>query len=204
MVFLMSLSPLVVNSLPVSFRCEHRIAAPDRALPFPTVPFPPVTSDARDHRAADRSQARCSTRAPQSSGAGPHSGGHGCFHWHWHWFSSGTTFFYISSKLRTFMGLFIRSRQVPNAMFLVLLILLVRPNVQSMELRHLRYFAAVAAHGSFNRAANQLHLTQPALSRQVKSLEDEIGGGLIVRGQNIISLTSAGEDFYEEAKDILA
>src|SRR6266567_2917995 len=70
-----------------------------------------------------------------------------------------------------------------------------------MELRHLRYFAAVAAHGSFSRAANQLHLTQPALSRQVKSLEDEIGVALIVRGQNTISLTSAGEDFYEEAKD---
>ena len=73
-----------------------------------------------------------------------------------------------------------------------------------MELRHLRYFAAVAAHGSFSRAANQLHLTQPALSRQVKSLEDEIGVALIVRGQNTISLTSAGEAFYEEAKDILA
>src|SRR2546427_9441062 len=62
-----------------------------------------------------------------------------------------------------------------------------------MELRHLRYFAAVAAHGSFSRAANQLHLTQPALSRQVKSLEDEIGVALIVRGQNTISLTSAGD-----------
>jgi DNA-binding transcriptional LysR family regulator len=73
-----------------------------------------------------------------------------------------------------------------------------------MELRHLRYFAAVAAHGSFSRAANQLHLTQPALSRQVKSLEDEIGVALIVRGQNTISLTSAGENFYEESKDILA
>ena len=73
-----------------------------------------------------------------------------------------------------------------------------------MELRHLRYFAAVAVHGSFSRAANQLHLTQPALSRQVKSLEDEIGVALFFRGQNTISLTSAGEDFYEEAKDILA
>ena len=66
-----------------------------------------------------------------------------------------------------------------------------------MELRHLRYFAAVAAHGSFSRAANQLHLTQPALSRQVKSLEDEIGVALIVRGQNTISLTSAGEDLWD-------
>src|SRR5258706_14695496 len=73
-----------------------------------------------------------------------------------------------------------------------------------MELRHLRYFAAVAAHGSFSRAATQLHLPQPALSRQVKSLEDEIGVVLFVRGQNTISLTSAGEAFYEESKDILA
>src|SRR5579859_2239075 len=78
------------------------------------------------------------------------------------------------------------------------------PNVQPMELRHLRYFAAVAVHGSFSRAAKQLHLTQPALSRQVKSLEDEIGVALIVRGQKTISLTSAGEAFYEEVKDILA
>jgi DNA-binding transcriptional LysR family regulator len=73
-----------------------------------------------------------------------------------------------------------------------------------MELRHLRYFAAVAAHGSFSRAAGRLHLTQPALSRQIKSLEDEIGVALIVRGKNAISLTSDGEAFYEEAKDILA
>ena len=73
-----------------------------------------------------------------------------------------------------------------------------------MELRHLRYFAAVAAHGNFSRAASQLRLTQPALSRQVKSLEEEIGVPLIIRSQNTISLTSAGEDFYEEVKDILA
>jgi len=89
-------------------------------------------------------------------------------------------------------------------MFLGLPILLVIPKLRFMELRHLRYFAAVAAHGSFSRAANQLHLTQPALSRQVKSLEDEIGIALIVRGKNTISLTSDGEAFYEEAKDILA
>ena len=106
--------------------------------------------------------------------------------------------------LRTFPKLFIKTLKLANAVFLVLLILLVMPNMQSMELRHLRYFAAVAAHGSFSRAANQLHLTQPALSRQVRSLEDEIGVALIVRGQNTISLTSAGEGFYEEAKDILA
>jgi LysR family hca operon transcriptional activator len=73
-----------------------------------------------------------------------------------------------------------------------------------MELRHLRYFAAVAAHGSFNRAAQHLHLTQPALSRQVKDLEDEPGVRLLVRGKNAVTLTDAGEVFYEEARDLLA
>lgn len=72
-----------------------------------------------------------------------------------------------------------------------------------MELRHLRYFTAVAAHGSFNRAAQVLHLTQPALSRQVKDLEEEIGVPLLVRSTNSVSLTPVGESFYEEAKDLL-
>src|SRR5215211_1056028 len=74
----------------------------------------------------------------------------------------------------------------------------------AVELRHLRYFAAVAAHGSFNRAANNLHLTQPALSRQVKDLEEELGVALFVRGKNAVKLTAAGELFYEEARDLLA
>src|SRR4051812_23372647 len=73
-----------------------------------------------------------------------------------------------------------------------------------MELRHLRYFAAVAAHGSFNRAAQNLHLTQPALSRQVKDLEEELGVPLFLRGKNAVTLTDAGELFYEEARDLLA
>lgn len=73
-----------------------------------------------------------------------------------------------------------------------------------MELRHLRYFTAVAAHGSFNQAAARLHLTQPALSRQVKDLEDELGVALLKRGKNVITLTEAGELFYDEARDVLA
>jgi LysR family hca operon transcriptional activator len=73
-----------------------------------------------------------------------------------------------------------------------------------MELRHLRYFAAVAAHGSFSRAAKNLHLTQPALSRQVKDLEDELGVSLLTRGTNAVTLTEAGDMFYEEAREILA
>ena len=73
-----------------------------------------------------------------------------------------------------------------------------------MELRHLRYFAAVAAHGNFSRAANHLRLTQPALSRQVKDLEDELGVRLLVRGKNAVTLTDEGEQFFEDARDILA
>jgi LysR family hca operon transcriptional activator len=73
-----------------------------------------------------------------------------------------------------------------------------------MELRHLRYFAAVAAHGSFNQAAQKLHLTQPALSRQVKDLEGELGVPLLKRGKNAVTLTDAGEVFYEEARDLLS
>lgn len=73
-----------------------------------------------------------------------------------------------------------------------------------MELRHLRYFIAVAKHGSFNRAAQTLHLTQPALSRQVKDLEEELSVPLLVRGKNAVTLTAAGDSFYEEAREILA
>ena len=73
-----------------------------------------------------------------------------------------------------------------------------------MELRHLRYFIAVAKHGSFNRAAQSLHLTQPALSRQVKDLEEELAVPLLARGKNAVTLTEAGEQFYEEAREILA
>lgn len=73
-----------------------------------------------------------------------------------------------------------------------------------MELRHLRYFVAVASHGSFNRAAEILHLTQPPLSRQVKDLEEELGVPLFVRGSNAVKLTGAGELFYEEAREVLA
>jgi LysR family transcriptional regulator, benzoate and cis,cis-muconate-responsive activator of ben and cat genes len=73
-----------------------------------------------------------------------------------------------------------------------------------VELRHLRYFVAVAAHKSFNRAAKFLHLTQPPLSRQVKDLEEELGVPLFARCTNAVTLTEAGELFYEEAREVLA
>jgi LysR family transcriptional regulator, benzoate and cis,cis-muconate-responsive activator of ben and cat genes len=73
-----------------------------------------------------------------------------------------------------------------------------------MELRHLRYFVAVAEHGNFNRASGKLHLSQPALSRQVRDLEEEIGVPLFHRNTNSTTLSKAGEIFYDEARDILA
>ena len=73
-----------------------------------------------------------------------------------------------------------------------------------MELRQLRYFAAVAAHGSFTRAARSLHLTQPAVSRQVQNLEEELGTALLLRTSNTVALTMTGEQLYEEAQDLLA
>ena len=62
-----------------------------------------------------------------------------------------------------------------------------------MELRQLRYFAAVARHGSFTRAAEELHLAQSALSQQVRRLERELGTDLLVRGARRVELTEAGE-----------
>lgn len=72
-----------------------------------------------------------------------------------------------------------------------------------MELRHLRYFVAVAKDLSFNRAAVRLYISQPALSRQIRNLEDELGVALFLRQSDGLRLTDAGEFFLEQAKDIL-
>ncbi len=72
-----------------------------------------------------------------------------------------------------------------------------------MELRHLKYFVAVAEELNFTRAAVQLYISQPALSRQIKSLEDELGVILILRQPDGLKLTEAGIMFLEQAKDIL-
>jgi DNA-binding transcriptional LysR family regulator len=73
-----------------------------------------------------------------------------------------------------------------------------------MELRHLRYFCAVAEHQGFSASARALHVSQSAISEQISDLEREIGVALLVRGQRKPRLTLQGEVFLVEAKKVLA
>ena len=73
-----------------------------------------------------------------------------------------------------------------------------------MELRHLRYFAGVAEALNFTRAAQKLRVAQPALSRQIRQLEEEVGVALLERDRRSVRLTEAGRIFLEEARSILA
>ena len=72
-----------------------------------------------------------------------------------------------------------------------------------MELRHLRYFVAVAEEENVSRAALKLHVSQPGLSRQIRDLEDEIGFQLFERSAKALRLTAAGKTFLTEARDVL-
>ena len=73
-----------------------------------------------------------------------------------------------------------------------------------MELRHLRYFVAVAEQGNVSRAAQKLFIAQPALSTQIRQLEEEVGAPLLVRVPRGVQLTAAGTAFLEDARAILA
>ncbi len=73
-----------------------------------------------------------------------------------------------------------------------------------MELRHLRYFVAVATELNFSRAAETQLVAQPALSTQIADLEHEIGTQLLFRNKRVVRLTAAGVVFLEEARRILA
>ena len=72
-----------------------------------------------------------------------------------------------------------------------------------MELRHLRYFVAVAEEENVSRAALKLHVSQPGLSRQIRDLEDEIGFQLFERSAKSLKLTAAGKVFLTEATTVL-
>jgi len=73
-----------------------------------------------------------------------------------------------------------------------------------MELRHLRYFVAVAEAGSLTLAARKLRTSQPSLSRQIRDLEDEVGAQLLTRRARGIELTPAGRAFLDHARLVLS
>lgn len=73
-----------------------------------------------------------------------------------------------------------------------------------MELRHLRYFEVLGKTLNFTKAAEQLHIAQPPLSRQIRQLEDEIGTELIDRNARPLALTPAGTFFLEQCSQLLS
>jgi DNA-binding transcriptional LysR family regulator len=72
-----------------------------------------------------------------------------------------------------------------------------------LELRHLRYFVAVAEELHFGRAARRLHMAQPPLSQQIRKLEQLVGSPLLVRTSRRVALTPAGETFLERSRHVL-
>jgi DNA-binding transcriptional LysR family regulator len=73
-----------------------------------------------------------------------------------------------------------------------------------VELRYLKYFVTVAERQNFTRAAEELRVAQPAISQQIKVLEEELGVSLLHRTKRSVKLTAAGNAFLSEAKEILA
>src|SRR5436853_3441210 len=85
------------------------------------------------------------------------------------------------------------------------LVSICRPGIlePAVELRHLRYFVAVAEMENVSRAALKLHVSQPALSRQIRDLEDELGFSLLERTAKSVRLTEAGRTFLDNARGLL-
>ena len=72
-----------------------------------------------------------------------------------------------------------------------------------LDLRRLRYFVVVASERNFTRAAERLHIAQPALSRQVRQLENELGVELLHRTTHSVELTAAGQELLERGAHLL-
>src|SRR5580698_11563990 len=72
-----------------------------------------------------------------------------------------------------------------------------------MELRHVRYFLAVADNLGFRQASKQLHVSQPSLSVQIKQLEEELGVALFRRSKRRVEITRAGEVFLSASLEVL-
>src|SRR5438477_4457401 len=72
-----------------------------------------------------------------------------------------------------------------------------------LELRHLRYFVAVAEERNFSRAAERLHMAQSPLSAAIRQLEQEIGAELLARGSRGVTMTAAGGALLDRARRIL-
>jgi len=75
---------------------------------------------------------------------------------------------------------------------------------QAIELRHLRYFAAVADAGTFTRAAEQMFIAQPTLSQQIRRLEELVGAPLLQRRRDGVRLTTAGTVLLDASRDALS
>ncbi len=78
------------------------------------------------------------------------------------------------------------------------------PAPQGLELRHLRYFVAVADAGTFTRAAERLFIAQPTLSQQIRRLEQALGPPLLHRGRDGVQLSAAGTMLLDAARDVLS
>src|SRR2546428_13438483 len=79
-----------------------------------------------------------------------------------------------------------------------------RRSLSRMELRHLRYFVAIAEHEHIGRAARVLHVSSSPLSRQIHQLEEDIGVQLLARAGRRVHLPEAGKAFQREARETLA